>query len=179
MTELDIQPLLNDALQALVGLPLSIARDVADMKVLHFGVIRPHSSGRGTVGSHAFHIQCPWRIVTEEGVLTGASDRFAPPSEGAEVNDEDKRSGNLQRVRIQSLLNGYDSSTKSYVNATDNLVVISVSSDKWGGADLLLSGGYRLQIFPDSSLDEDWRVIETGGPHIVIEAGRAATVYPE
>lgn len=41
-----------------------------------------------------------------------------------------------------------------------------------GGADLLLSGDYRLQIFPDGSLEEDWRFVELQGRHIVIEGGR-------
>jgi hypothetical protein len=40
----------------LIGLRLSIVRRAADMLVLHFGDIRPHSSGEGTVGDYALHI---------------------------------------------------------------------------------------------------------------------------
>jgi hypothetical protein len=174
MTESDIRLVLQAALQALVGLQLSIAHDAASMKVFHFGDIRLHTSGKGTVGAYALHIQCPWRIVSYEGVVTGASDRFAPPCEGADVDDEDARSGNLQLVRIAALLKGYDTSTKSHVNSTDELVVTSVTSDKYGGAELLLSGGYRLQIFPDSSQEEDWRFIDLEGRHVVIEKGQAS-----
>jgi hypothetical protein len=172
MPEHDKHTLLQDRLQRLVGLPLSIARDAADMKIFHFGTIRPHHSGSGSVGAYALHLQCPWRIVTEHAVVTGTSDRFVEAGEGAESCDADPQSGSLQGVRLAALLKAYDTSTKSFINATDHLVVASVSSDGYGGADIALSGGYRLQIFPDGSREENWRFIEVEGWHIVIEAGQ-------
>ncbi|EHH05405.1 hypothetical protein ATCR1_14781 [Agrobacterium tumefaciens CCNWGS0286] len=172
MPDNDSQILLESCLQVLVGLPLSIARNAADMKIFHFGGIQPHPSGRGTVGPYALHIQCPWRLVAKETVFTGTSDRFVGPAEGTEVNDDDPRSGNLQLIRIASLLKGYDETTKSFVNTAEQLVVIAAYADNLGGADLLLSGDYRLQIFPDGSLEEDWRFVELQGRHIVIEGGR-------
>jgi hypothetical protein len=171
MSENDNQARLESCLQALVGLPLSIARDAADMKVFHFGTIRPHPSGRGTVGAYALHIQCPWRFIDEKTVVTGTSDRFIEPTEGTAVNDDDPKSGNLQLIKIASLLKGYDAETNSFVNATQQLIVIAVKTDNYSGADLLLSGGYRLQIFPDGSLGEDWRLVEFQGRHVVIEGG--------
>lgn len=169
--ENDDQTLLQVRLQALVGLPLSIVRNAADMKVFHFGAIRPHRSGRGTVGQYALHVQCPWRIVGQNAVVTGTSDRFVEPREGTGTNDGAHQSGNLQLAGIAALLKGYDKATRSFVNATGQLVVMTVDSDRYGGADLSLSGGYRLQIFPDGSLEEDWRFIELEGRHVVIEGG--------
>jgi hypothetical protein len=49
---------------------------------------------------------------------------------------------------------------------------MAANADNFGGADLLLSGNCRLQIFPDGSLEEDWRFVELQGRHIVIEGGR-------
>lgn len=89
MAENDNQTRLENYLQVLVGLPLSIARNAADMKVFHFGTIRPHPSGRGTVGAYALHVQCPWRFVDEKTVSTGTSDRFVEPAEGTSTNDDD------------------------------------------------------------------------------------------
>lgn len=172
MAENDNQARLKNCLQVLVGLPLSIARNAADMKVFHFGAIRPHPSGRGTVGAYSLHVQCPWRFVDEKTIVTGTSDRLVEPTEGAELNDDDPKSGNLQLIKIASLLKGYDAETKSFVNATRQLVVIAINTDNYGGADLSLSGGYRLQIFPDGSLGEDWRFVELQGRHVVIEGGR-------
>ena len=166
--------LLEEGLQSLVGLPLSIARDALDMKIFHFGPIRPHPSGRGTVGAYALHIQCPWRIVKNDQVVTGSSDRYLSAYE--HVDDEDPRSGNLQRVHLASLLQGYDAATKSLTNITDALIVLSTASDGYGGADLSLSGGYRLQIFPDGSRGEDWRFIKLQGRHLIVEAGQINVV---
>ncbi len=159
-------------LRALIGLPLSIVRNAADMKVFHFGQIRPHGSGKGTVGEYAIHVQCAWRIVSEDAIFTGTTDRHMESSEGIEVNYDDPRAGTLQYVQIGQLLQGYDNVTKSFVNATDHLVVISVSLDRYGSADLLLSGGYRLQIFPDGSKSENWRFFAIEGHHIVVEGSR-------
>ncbi|MFJ1312111.1 hypothetical protein [Agrobacterium sp. P15N1-A] len=172
MAENDNQTRLENYLQVLVGLPLSIARNAADMKVFHFGTVRPHPSGRGTVGAYALHVQCPWRFVDEKTVITGTSDRFVEPAEGTSTNDDDPKSGSLQLIKIASLLKGYDAETNSFVNATEQLVVIAVNTDNYGGADLLLSGGYRLQVFPDGSIGEDWRFVELQGRHVVIEGGR-------
>jgi hypothetical protein len=55
----------------LIGLRLSIVRRAADMLVAHFGDIRPHSSGEGTVGDYAFHVQCPWRFDGPVDTVTG------------------------------------------------------------------------------------------------------------
>ena len=163
---------LEDCLQVLVGLPLSIARKAAGMTIFHFGAVRPHPSGKGTVGAYALHIQCPWRLIANDAVLTGTADSFVGPSEGLEIDDADVRSGNLQAVRIGSLLQGYDEVTRSFVNTTGQLVVTDAHADAFGGADLALSGGYRLQIFPDGSRGEDWRFMELQGRHVVIEGGR-------
>lgn len=171
MSENNNRTRLQTCLQVLVGLPLSIARNAADMKVFHFGKVVPHPSGRGTVGSYALHVQCPWRFVDEKTIVTGTSDRFVGPTEGTEANDGDPKSGNLQLIKIASLLKGYDAETKSFVNATKQLFVIAVNTDNYGGADVSLSGGYRLQIFPDGSLGEDWRFVEIQGRHVVIEGG--------
>jgi hypothetical protein len=59
------------SLTQLIGLKLAVARRAADMRVLHFGTIRPalksdlpsrKNKPRGSIGDFALHIQCPWRI---------------------------------------------------------------------------------------------------------------------
>lgn len=168
----DKQGSLERCLQVLVGLPLSLARNAADMKVFHFGEIQPHPSGKGTVGLYALHIQCPWRLVSRDTIYTGTSDRLIGPADGKEVDDGDPRSGSLQDVKLASLLGGYDEKTRSFLNTSEQLIVTSVNVDSFGGANLLLSGDYRLQIFPDGSCEEDWRFVELEGRHLVIEGGR-------
>jgi hypothetical protein len=49
------------------------------MLVLHFGDIRPHASGEGTVGD----VRCPWRFDGPRGTVTGRDDlwQYAGPGE--------------------------------------------------------------------------------------------------
>ena len=44
-----------------------------------------------------------------------------------------------------------------------------------GEFELELSGGFRLQVFPDGSREEDWRFFAPGSEegHVVIAGGRA------
>jgi hypothetical protein len=164
----------QQALQPLVGLKLSIARRAASMRVFHFGAIKPHHRGKGTVGAYALHLQCPWRLVGRDGIITGSSDRNEPPANGAEIDRNDARTGTLQDVRLAALFGGYDLETRSHINATGGLVVTAVTADHFGSVDVSLTGDVRLQLFPDGSLGEDWRFFDASGekPHFVAEAGR-------
>jgi hypothetical protein len=145
------------------------------MKNFQFGTITPHPSGKGTIGQFALHIQCPWRIVTREGILTGSADCYEPTEVGGEVVANDRQKGNLQQKRLGDLLRSYDASTHSWVNSTGQLIVRSVLVDDFAGFELELSGGFRLQVFPDGSRGEDWRFFAPGSEegHVVISGGRA------
>jgi hypothetical protein len=159
---MDTEATVMGKLTSLVGLRLCIARDAAGMKNFQFGEIRPHPSGKGTVGDFALHVQCPWRLVTTTQVLTGSADYYEPAVEGEDVNLDDHQSGNLQRKRLQALFQTYDAETRSLINQSDSLIVISLHADRFGGLDLELSGGVRLQVFPDGSRGENWCVFSPG-----------------
>jgi hypothetical protein len=162
------------SLSRLISLPLSIARDAASMKNFQFGAVKPHPSGDGTVGQYALHIQCPWRLLGREGIVTGSYDYYEPVDADKEVDLNDRQAGNLQRKRLGDLLRKYDASTRSWVNDTGHLVVEAVSADDCGGFELMLSGDFRLQIVPCGTRGEDWRFFAPGieEHHLVIEGGR-------
>jgi hypothetical protein len=52
--------------------------------------------------------------------------------------------------------------------------VESVEADACGGVTIHLSGGYRLRLFPDGSVGEDWRFFVLGdeSAHFVIAGAR-------
>lgn len=167
-------------LERLIGLPLAIARDAGNMKNFQFGAVRPHPSGRGAVGQYALHIQCPWRLVGSEGIVTGSTDYYEPAEEDQEVDLKDVQAGNRQRKHLTGLLGGYDSNTRSLVNNSDRFVVEGVLVDDCNGLDLTLSGGFHLQIFPCGSIGEDWRFFAPGtdDDHVVVDAGRLSEPEP-
>lgn len=167
----DIKTQVIRSLSELISLPLAVARDAADMKNFQFGALRPHPSGRGTLGEYALHIQCPWRLTQIGHIVTGSEDYYQPEETDKEVDLEDWRAGNLQRKRLGEVLQSFDSATRSWVNGTDELVVESVAADDFGGFELILSGDFRVQVFPCGSRGEYWRFFEPGGdgPHLVVK----------
>ena len=157
-----------DAFDVLVGLRLSIVRRAADMLVLHFGTIRPHPSGEGTVADYALHVQCPWRMDSPKGTVTGRDDLWEyagpgerPPNWSYEdgLSLQDKKFGELF-VR--------DESTRSWVNESDGYGVATAQQTKRGDVTLSLINGYEILIFPAGSSGEAWRLFASGsGRHLV------------
>jgi hypothetical protein len=179
---LDTKAQINRLLSKLIGLPLAIARDAASMKNFQFGVVRPHPSGDGTIGQYALHIQCPWRLLGREGIVTGSYYYYEPADADKEVDLNDRQAGNLQRKHLGDLLRKYDASTRSWVNDTAHLVVEAVAADDFGSLELILSGDFRLQIVPCGTGGEDWRFFAPGSEedHLVIEGGRVSkAISPE
>jgi hypothetical protein len=162
-------------LQPLVGLKLSIARRGADMRSFHFGPIKRVKNG--TVGDYALHIQCPWRLEGQNGIVTGRSDLWEPAETTSDVDWDNwnyEKDGNLQDNRLGSVLGGYDPDTRSLMNNSNLLVVENIYTDNYAGVTLILSGGYRLVIFPAGSRGEDWRLLGPAnkGHHFVISGGK-------
>jgi hypothetical protein len=113
------------------------------------------------------------------GIVTGGSDLSKPVQS---MGDGDHatwsyESGNLQDLRMQAFLGGRDATTGSAANLGSLLVVESVAADDYGGAELRMSGGHRLVLFPAGTRGEDWRVFrpKRDDPHFVISGGKAET----
>jgi hypothetical protein len=162
-------------LRPLVGLKLSIARRAADLRIFQFGPIRKVE--QGSIGDYALHIQCPWRIEGPQGIVTGRSDLWEPADASPEIDWKNwnyDRDENLQDKCVGGWLGSYDPQTRSFVNESDQLVVEAVQADIYGGAMIILSGSYRLVLFPAGTRGEDWRIFQPGTdePHFVISGGR-------
>lgn len=166
---------ITEHLSPLVGLRLTIARRAADMRGFHFGPVRRIQ--RGTAGTYALHIQCPWRIEGPRGIITGRADLWKPAvrTRNFDWDAWDYEKGlNLQDKRVGRFMGGYDPATRSYVNTADRLRVESVRGEECGGAVIGLSGGYRVVLFPAGGRGEDWRLFDTRKrtPHFVVEGGK-------
>jgi hypothetical protein len=146
-------------LNPLIGLKLSRMARAADMRTIQFGDTEARKSG-GVVGQYALHVQCPWRLENDAGVITGSDDLFEP-YERAEQPGESfdwEKGDSLQERVLRDLLKGYDANTKQIVNSTNLLTVETVLADSSGGFCLSLSGGYRFLVFPNSTRREAWRL---------------------
>lgn len=150
-------------LSLLIGLPLTGMGRAADMRTFQFGTLRPVH--RGSVGEFSLHVQCPWRIESEDGIVTGRLDLWEPVEENApfDENWDYEKSPNLQDSRLKRWLGCYESS----------LIVKSVDADEFGGAAINFGQGFVLRLFPAGTRGEDWRLFrpKTGSPHLVISGG--------
>jgi len=164
-------------LRPLIGLKLSIARRAADLRNFHFGEVR--TVDRGTVGEYALHIQCPWRMEGQRGIITGRSDLWEPDTKAMSSQRPGwtYEDGNLQDERLGFLLKGYDPQTRSLMNETGQFVVEDIEADACGGAAITLSGGYRLVLFPAGTQGESWRFFRPGdrAGHFVVEDGAVSS----
>ncbi len=94
-----------NALDVLIGLRLSIVRRAAQMLVLHFGDIRAHSSGKGTVGAYALHVQGPWRFDGPIETITGRDDLWEYAGPGRPPPNWSYEDGlSLQDQRLDNFL---------------------------------------------------------------------------
>lgn len=150
-------------MDVLIGLRLSIVRRAADMLVMHFGDIRPHSSGEGTTGAYALHVQCPWRIDGLIETITGSGDLWVYAGPGERPANWSYEHGlSLQDQKFGELVGRYDRSTRSWLNEADRLVVMAVAHTHTGDARIELTGDHLIRIFPDGSAHEAWRFFAPG-----------------
>jgi len=158
-----------NAFEVLIGLRLSIVRRAADMLVLHFGNIRAHSSGKGTVGEYALHVQCPWRLDGPLGTITGREDLWEYAGPGEEPPGWSYEDGlTLQDERLDDLFGPRHETSRSWVTEKDRFVVTAAQQTSCGDVRLELTGGHTLQLFPASCKREAWRLFAPASTHHLV-----------
>ena len=122
----------------------------------------------------ALHIQCPWRLESETGIVTGKSDWYEPvdeswDSEAGRLDTSDR----LQDARLKSIFSSSAEPNGPLRNTSDQFAVEAVEIGDYGDFSIALSGGFRLHAFPDGSRGEYWRVFKRGdfGSHHVCGPG--------
>ena len=150
-------------LQHLIGLKLSRMALAADMRTIQFGNTEARMGwGGGVVGEYGLHVQCPWRLENDTGIVTGNDDLYVPSKRGDQLVEsfDWEKGGSLQDEALRDLLGGYDPDTKQIVNSTNLLTVDAVQTDVAGGFCLSLSGGYRFLVFVNGTNREAWRLFK-------------------
>jgi hypothetical protein len=128
---------------------LGIGR-AADMATVTFGV--PEVKTQNVF----LHIQCPWRLEGDTGIITGRSDLFEPedPKNAAWLKnpgDYDEYP-NLQDAMLGRFHRDLEGGSRIGQ-------VISIEVDSLGGFKIELSGALQLSVFPAGSRGEYWRLL--------------------
>ncbi len=160
---------MDQALQALVGLPLRSMGRAADLEWFGFGHPREvpkRNGGTKIVEDWALHVQCAWCLTGAQGIVTGLRDLYVP---AGDPNASTEGWSPLERESPSRL----DEITERLVSewAVAPPVVWLASADDLGGVRLELTSGHVLEVWPDDSLpDEYWRLFEPwrDTPHFVV-----------
>jgi hypothetical protein len=162
---------IEQTLNILVGLPLWASGRAVDLQWFDFGEHRTTVTRKGKtmeVGEYALHVQCAWRICTQDKVFVASRDLYYPPGETSDVPDDfdwDISQGSRRDQRIQLFFQEH---------TAHPLIVTSVEADRAGSARFFLTEEYALEIFPDDSFSDDhsehWRLFQpsTDAPHFVV-----------
>jgi len=137
-------------LSILLGLRWSAIGRAGSMLWLGFGndvVIENIKKQSRTVREYAIHVSCPWRIVQEEQIFVASADIYI-----TETEENDNIIGNSlfdqNVVQFSKFIESYE------------VCVTKIETDTLGGLTLTFNGNLSLEIFPDSSLREEyWRFI--------------------
>ena len=161
-------------LAQLVGLPLVMTWRAADMRIFHFGMVRPHK--KTNVGEYALHIQCAWRLDSSRGIITGRSDLFHKPTGGYFSEEWDYSGDTLQDSLLRGVLDSEDAETDILLDADKQLSVERVHASNFVDVEIFFTKGYRLIILPTGSKGEAWRLFRPGidERHSVFEEGSAS-----
>ena len=115
---------------------------------------------------YVLHLQCSWRITLDNKIVVASDDFYSPNSKWDELNEDFDWD-------IQGN-NRFDERIKTFLNDNGRLMVERIEADDVGGFVAILSNGYNLEVFPDSSEDdgdsENWRFFnrKENSPHFVV-----------
>ena len=162
------------ATRVLVGLPLLPPGRAANMMMFGFGKTVTEINRHGNpveVPEYSLHVQCHWRLVGHQPtprIVVGSRDVYSPADPSIDAEDEnfhwDEPWANLCDWRVKSFMEECKSRP---------LVVESIEADEIGSLRICFTGGFVLDLFPDTSnhdgYDEHWRLLSAPNqPHFVV-----------
>ena len=147
----------------LVGKRLSGAYRAGGMAMFSFGELRMVETPRGPkpTAEYALHPQCAWRIAAGDAVLIGSSDLYEPADGREDLTgfDWDQPGVNRLDVLMRDLL-----------DSDSSLVVENFKFGRAGAISIALGQDRNLEVFPNDSHDEYWRLFRPGTDyrHLVV-----------
>lgn len=161
-----IKTRIQEVTAPLLGRSLWTCTRAADMAAFQFGAKRQTTdflSKPLEVGEYALHVQCAWRITTNEQVLVGNADLYYPPDLTIE-NTPPEYDWDRGPNRRDELL------ARFFKHGTLDFVVKRIDVGNAGALFIVMNDGLSLELFPNDSLtNEHWRLFKprSNEPHFV------------
>lgn len=159
---------IKSQLGKLLGLKFQYAGRASNLFWLGFGDIVQITRRDRTeeTAEYALHVQRSWRITFGNKIVVASRDFYSPNSQCDEKNEDFDWD-------IQGN-NRFDERINTFQKDKEQLIVLQIDSDEVGGLNVTLSGGYKLEVFPDSSEDDEhsehWRFFnrKENNPHFIV-----------
>ncbi len=155
----------------IIGLPVwDVTRGpgIAMFQIGQRQTVYDRSGNARELGTFALHIQCPWRIVGPAGIIVGWVERYFPPGEDP-FRDGETFDWEVPAItRFEERIGTYFAE-----RAAMPPVVSAIAADRVGGFQLALDDGATIEVFPDLTFGEHWRLFNPGNRdrHFVVIAG--------
>ena len=148
---------IEEALKELIGQQLTNIGRAGNLLWLSFGekiLVIDRNGCEKFKEKYALHVQCSWRLTTENKISVASKDIYIPRTGLDEDDfDWDEFGANRFDEKIEELKEQIVSSA----------TVSKITADEFGGLKIYFESGIRLEVFPDDSLeDEFWRFIIFG-----------------
>ena len=164
-----MREIIETEMDKIIGLKLRYAGRASNLFWLGIGeLISITRRGKAEeVAEYALHIQCAWRITNGHKILVASQDFYEPHSEweGDEADfDWDVQGNNRFDERIAAFINDIE----------EKFIITAIEPDQLGGFKLQLGETYILEVFPNSSDDDEysefWRLFNRDGisEHFVV-----------
>jgi hypothetical protein len=158
---------LEGLLREVEGAVLSGSHRAADLESFQIGDRLKRIDRRGVAfdsSAYALHVQAPWRVTTGREIVVAYQDlRF--PRSGLLESDFDPN--DLGSTRREELLD------RLFSDHAD-LRVESTTATDLGDLRMRLTGGFSLEVFPDTSDNDDdpeyWRLLRRDSWHVIASA---------
>jgi hypothetical protein len=153
---------IQNVLNVLIGLPFIKANRALNLEMFYFGkrqIVTTRKGNAREIGEYVIHVQSAWRILGPQGIIVASQDRYYPGNDTVNISDnfDWRLSGNRCDKRMEAFVQEHPD---------DSLIVEAVEADNVGSVSLVFAGGFKLEILPDSSLDDDyaehWRFFRSG-----------------
>ena len=152
----------------MMGKEVSAIGRAADMLCMSFGkVVRKNIRG-DSLSEFEIHVQCSWSLVNSENTIVVAKrDIFLPPTDvpWSPSFNWDVKGGNL-----------FDEIISSQIMHFSDYHIEALRISKTNHMTIRLGKGIHLEVFPDSSCEENWRIVqrEIQSVHLVCKGTQLA-----
>lgn len=164
-----MREIIETEMDKIIGLKLRSAGRASNLFWLEIGELISITRRGKTeeVGEYALHIQCAWRITEGYKILVASHDFYLPHSEWEDQETEfdwDVQGNNRFDERIAALINDIE----------EKFIITAIEPDHLGGFKLQLGETHILEVFPNSSDDDEysefWRLFKRDGDsgHFVV-----------